>query len=131
MAIINVERKAYGRPLSTVFAPGNKGEVCEMDDESDPLLPELLIINYRYVRLFFHPPKDVFVLFSGWKDSAWTDVRSVRSGLDGEERGFRELVFGSNLIDIEQKSIPKLLVDEACTKPEPKACSIYRDLTPD
>jgi cation-transporting P-type ATPase 13A2 len=112
MAMVDVDRKPYGRPLSTVFAPGPKGETYETDEESDPLLAELRIINYRYVQLFFHPIEDGFVLFSGWKDSAWTDVRSVRYGLGSEERHFRDLVFGANLIDIEQKSIPKLLVDE-------------------
>ena len=52
------------------------------------------------------------MLCSNWKDPKWTDVRSVRGGLDGDERYRRELVFGQNQIDIQQKSIPQLLVDE-------------------
>ncbi|SPN98873.1 related to cation translocating ATPases [Cephalotrichum gorgonifer] len=112
MSILEVETRPYERPLSTVFGYTNKAMAFDADDDFDPLLPELRIISYRYVRLFFHPVKDVFVLFNGWKDPAWTDVKAARSGVDAEEKTTREVVFGSNLIDIEQKSIPKLLVDE-------------------
>lgn len=112
MSILDVETMPYGRPLSTVFGYTDKAMMFDADDDFDPLLPELRILSYRYVRLFFHPVKDVFVLFNGWKDPMWTDVKAVRSGVDAEEKGTREVVFGSNLIDIEQKSIPKLLVDE-------------------
>jgi cation-transporting ATPase 13A2 len=113
MAILDVETKPYGRPLSTVFGYTDKAMMYDVDDDFDPLLPELRILSYRYVRLFFHPVKDIFVLFNGWKDPAWTDVKEARSGVDADEKSTREVVFGSNLIDIEQKSIPKLLVDEA------------------
>lgn len=58
--------------------------------------------------------KDRFVLSNSWKDPTWTDVKSIRAGIAGEEKEMRELVFGKNLIDIEQKSIPQLLVDEVC-----------------
>ena len=72
----------------------------------------LRFLDYRYIRFCFHPLKDKFVLRSNWKDPIWTDVRSIRVGLDSDERHKREQVFGANLIDIQQKSIPQLLVDE-------------------
>ena len=50
---------------------------------------------------------------SNFKDPDWKDAKSIRVGLDSDERLKREQVFGKNLIDIEQKSIPQLLVDEA------------------
>ena len=37
----------------------------------------------------------------------------MRMGLDSDERYRREQVFGKNEIDIEQKSVSQLLVDEA------------------
>jgi hypothetical protein len=64
------------------------------------------------MRFCFHPLKDKFVLINGWKDPTWTDVKTVRAGIDGDEKEKRELVFGKNLIDIQEKSIPQLLVDE-------------------
>ncbi|OAA64618.1 p-type ATPase [Niveomyces insectorum RCEF 264] len=114
MALLDVASTPYSRPLSTVFgAPDKMSNYSTLeDDDPDPLLHDLRILNYRYVRFFFHPLRDKFVLSSGWKDPAWHDVRALRAGLDSDEKTYRELVFGANLIDIEQKSVFKLLVDE-------------------
>ena len=54
------------------------------------------------------------MLCTNWKDTKWTDVKSIRVGLDSDERYRREQVFGKNEIDIEQKSSFQLLVDEVC-----------------
>ncbi|OAQ96307.1 hypothetical protein LLEC1_00157 [Akanthomyces lecanii] len=112
LAIIDVKTQDYGRPVSTVFGASEKLLSYGLDDENDPLLEDLRTLEYRYVRFFYHPIKDKFLLSSGWKDPDWTDVRLVRSGLDGDEKAMREHIFGSNLIDIEQKSTGRLLVDE-------------------
>jgi cation-transporting ATPase 13A3/4/5 len=111
MAILNVKRQPYDRPLSTVFGAPEK-IFAQLLDDSDPIMSELQTIDYRYVRFFFHPLKDKFVVGNGWKDPTWTRVRALRAGIDGDEKDERERVFGANLIDIEQKSIPQLLVDE-------------------
>ena len=66
------------------------------------------------MRFSFHPLKDKFVLCNSWKDPAWTDVKSIRAGIDGDEKEKRERVFGKNMIDIKQKTIPQLLADEVC-----------------
>lgn len=84
----------------------------EYDEDDDPVVARLRYLDYRYIRFFFHPLKDKFVLSNSWKDPEWTDVKSIRAGLNGEERGSREVVFGKNLIEIEQKTIPQLLLDE-------------------
>ncbi|KAI0840195.1 hypothetical protein F5Y06DRAFT_263921 [Hypoxylon sp. FL0890] len=111
MAILNVHTQPYNRPLSTVFGAPEK-IFAQLLDDADPILPELRVLNYRYIRFFYHPLKDKFIISNGWKDPAWTRVRALRAGIDGEEKDHRERVFGANLIDIEQKSIPQLLVDE-------------------
>lgn len=36
----------------------------------------------------------------------------MRGGLDADDRDSRERIFGKNLIDIKQKSVPQLLADE-------------------
>lgn len=112
MAILDVNSLPYDRPLHTVFGAPDKLFSQFLDDDADPILPELRTLNYRYVRFFFHPLKDKFLICSGWKDPSWINVRGLRAGIDGAEKDQRECVFGRNLIDIEQKSIPKLLVDE-------------------
>ncbi|KAK6219620.1 ATPase [Colletotrichum tabaci] len=108
--VMDVDKKRYGRPMSTIFGSNEKDYA--MDDEYDPIIAELRMLNYRYVRLYFNQQKDRFVMFNGWVDPNWTDPRAARAGIDSDEKGVREVVFGNNLIDIEQKSIPQLLVDE-------------------
>lgn len=44
-------------------------------------------------------------------------MKSIRSGISGEEKENRELVFGNNMIDIKQKTVPQLLVDEVLYDP--------------
>jgi cation-transporting P-type ATPase 13A2 len=112
MAVLDVRSQPYDRSLSTVFGAPDKLFAQFMEDDMDPVLPELRSLNYRYVRFFFHPLKDRFVICNGWKDPSWIHARSLRAGIEGEEKDQRELVFGSNLIDIEQKSVAQLLVDE-------------------
>ena len=91
----------------------------DYDEDDDPVMGILRYLDYRYIRLVFHPLKDKFVLNSGWKDPAWIDVKSMRTGLDNDERQKREKIFGLNVIDIQQKSIPQLLVDEVLKTPLP------------
>ncbi|KAI1367396.1 hypothetical protein F5Y08DRAFT_298411 [Xylaria arbuscula] len=112
MVTLKVKRQAYDRPLSTVFGLPEKMFAQLLEDDGDPILSELQTLDYRYVRFFFHPLKDKFLVCNGWKDPNWARVRDLRSGIDGDEKDQREHVFGANIIDIEQKSIPQLLVDE-------------------
>ena len=111
-AVQNISKSSYGYSLSTVFGVTEKRGYHQYDEEDDPLLTNIRFLDYRYVRLYFHPLKDRFILCTNWKDPNWTDVKSVRVGLESDERHRREQVFGKNEIDIEQKSIPQLLIDE-------------------
>lgn len=113
MVVQDVATTTYGRSLSTVFGLPEKLHSISYDEDDDPIIEELRIVDYRYLRFAFHPLKDKFVLSNSWKDPAWTDVKTIRAGIDGEEQENRELVFGKNLIDIKEKTIPQLLVDEA------------------
>lgn len=36
----------------------------------------------------------------------------MRGGLDADDRDSREQIFGNNIVDIKQKSVSQLLVDE-------------------
>jgi cation-transporting ATPase 13A3/4/5 len=108
-----VNQQEYGRSLSTVFGDSEKMPRIDFDEEADPVIKQLRSLDYRYIRFIYHPLKDKFVLANTWKDPAWTDVAALREGLDLDERDYRELVFGRNAIDIEEKSTSQLLVDEA------------------
>ena len=103
----------YGHALSTVFGskPLNRRN-STFDEDDDPVLNEFCYLDYRYIRLCFQPFRDKFLLCSDWTDSTWTSVKAMRIGLDNEERHTREQVFDNNEIDIQEKSMPQLLVDE-------------------
>lgn len=114
----DVVKEAYGHPASTVFGLRRKtGYSFDYDEDDDPVIIHLRFLDYRYIKFCFHPSMDKFVLCSDWKDPSWVDVRSIRSGLDSDERHRRQQVFGVNQIDIEQKSIPQLLIDEVSACP--------------
>ncbi len=94
--------------------------MLDYDEDDDPVMPELRFLDYRYMRFCYHPLKDKFMICNSWKDPAWADTEASRSGIDAEEKENRELIFGKNLIEIEQKSIPQLLIDEgSATSPGP------------
>ncbi|KAF2715019.1 P-type ATPase-like protein [Pleomassaria siparia CBS 279.74] len=113
LAVQSVSQESYGRSLSTVFGDLEKRSNGDYDEDSDPVIKQLRCLDYRYIRFCYHPLKDKFVLANTWKDPAWTNTSALREGLDNEERDYRELVFGRNVIDIEEKTVGQLLVDEA------------------
>ena len=115
MTIHDVKKQRYGQSLSTVFGSQEKPTVRDYDEDEDPVITHLRCLDYRYIRFCYHPLKDKFILNDNWKDPAWTDVRAMRTGIDGDEKENRELVFGKNLIDIQEKSITQLLFDEVRT----------------
>ncbi|KAH9830068.1 putative cation-transporting ATPase [Teratosphaeria destructans] len=114
MAVQDLNTQEFGQSLSAVFGTGNdKGKYSDYDEYDDPIMDELKILDYRYIRFCYHPLKDKFVLGNTWKDPTWTDVTAVRSGIDSDEQEIREGIFGKNAIDIEQKTTGQLLLDEA------------------
>ena len=108
----------YGHVASTVFGLKEKRSYSlDYEEDDDPLMTHLRFLDYRYISFCFNPLKDKFMPCSDWKDPKWTDMKSIRAGLDSDERHKREQIFGKNQIDIQQKSIPQLLVDEVSGHP--------------
>lgn len=113
MSVQNVKESEYGHPMSTVFGRSEKRKFLDYDEDDDPVIESLRLLDYRYIRFCLHPVRNKFVLTNTWKDPTWTDTERVRAGIDSEEKETREQVFGPNAIDIEQKSTSQLLIDEA------------------
>lgn len=113
MVVQDLKKTEYGQALSSVFGAGGKGKLQDYDEYDDPILDELRILDYRYIRFCFNPIKDKFLPGNTWQDPSWTDVVAVRAGIDSDEQEIREQVFGKNVIDIEEKSTAQLLMDEA------------------
>ncbi|KAI4155425.1 MAG: hypothetical protein L6R39_001241 [Caloplaca ligustica] len=99
----DLTKEQYGYTVSTVFGSVEKRRhYVGVEEDDDPVMTTLRFLDYRYIRFCFHPLKDKFMPCSDWKDSNWTDVRRIRSGLDSDERFRREQVFGKNQIEIKQ-----------------------------
>jgi cation-transporting ATPase 13A2 len=107
-----VTSESYGHPLSTVFGATEKEAMNGYHDDDDPILDNLRFLDYRYMRLLYHPHEDKFVLNNSWWDPQWTGAKELRVGLDLDERDIRDQVFGKNIIEIQAKSILQLLLDE-------------------
>ena len=107
-----VTTEDYGHPISSVFTAPSKEKMNGHRYDEDAEMDRLRFVDYRYMRLLYHPTEDKFVLNNDWWDPQWKSVKALREGLDAEEREPREQVFGQNMIEINQKTIPELLLDE-------------------
>ncbi|KAF2862483.1 hypothetical protein K470DRAFT_255774 [Piedraia hortae CBS 480.64] len=112
MMVKEVDVGEFGRSMSAVFGHGEKSKLSGFSDFDDPIMDELRILDYRYIRFCYHPLRDRFVQGNTWKDPSWTRVENVKDGLDVDDYEHREQVFGPNMIDIEQKTTLQLLVEE-------------------
>ncbi|ODV84227.1 hypothetical protein CANARDRAFT_208586 [[Candida] arabinofermentans NRRL YB-2248] len=81
-------------------------------DQIDPVVPVLISFEYRYMKLFYDPLEDLFKLSNTWIDEKWSRYPDIKDGISEETYKSRKLIFGSNLINIKQKSIVQLLTDE-------------------
>ncbi|CAO3644376.1 unnamed protein product [Cunninghamella echinulata] len=75
-------------------------------------LQHLTLVEYRYVRLAYHPLFDKFLIIGFWKDHQWVSIKSLKLGLSTGKYIERLSVFGPNLINIHEKPITKLLTEE-------------------
>ena len=112
LTVHNISTEDYGHPISSVFTAPSKEKMNGHHYDEDAELSVLRFVDYRYMRLLYHPMEDKFVLNNNWWDPQWTSVKALREGLDAEEREPREQVFDKNMIEIQQKTIPELLLDE-------------------
>lgn len=140
--ILRPQREFYGGTIGSVFSVEQlKEELNITNDDSpgsqrylnmDEKLNHLILVEYRYIRLAFHPLLQRFLIVGYgsmnhtgcghishlvyytrfWKDSQWTSVKSIKSGLTTEKYFQRLCAFGPNLINIREKPTTKLLTDE-------------------
>lgn len=110
VSVHTIVEKPYGAYLSSLFETGRRSEDPEDDD---PVLDTIRYMDYRYVRFVWNPASHRFILYNNYKDPAWRGTAKVcRGGLGDDSKDRRLSLFGSNLIDIAEKTIPQLLVDE-------------------
>ncbi|KAF3935735.1 hypothetical protein ABW19_dt0209217 [Dactylella cylindrospora] len=114
-SIHQIKKRSYGMTLSTVFGQPSEKAIAAAEaaeEDEDPIITYLRYLDYRYIRFCYNPVEDKFMLTNKWKDPDWENIRSAREGVDSDQRDQRASVFGSNVIDIEEKSTMNLFLDE-------------------
>ncbi|GJJ06581.1 hypothetical protein Clacol_000774 [Clathrus columnatus] len=128
--LIRLEKLLYPYPITTIFSElrvltpyvedpplllpspttsrNNKAHL--INELSTPLA--LTVVDYRYTRYILNPETGLFGTIKDWRDSQWRSISEVRNGLKSPTRRQRSVLFGSNLIDIQDKSAISLLLDE-------------------
>ena len=81
-------------------------------DDIDPIVPILISFEYRYMTLFYDPLDDLFKLSNSWIDEKWCHYPDIKDGITESNYRCRKMIFGDNIIEIKEKSVLKLLVDE-------------------
>ncbi|KAF9913042.1 hypothetical protein EC991_005910 [Linnemannia zychae] len=116
LAMESVFTKYYGGPIDSVFSP-EQMEKTE-DDESynetviTGTLHDMRYFDYQYIRFIFNPSAQAFMQNSQWKDPDWSNAANCERGIGRETHQERTMVFGHNLIDVQEKTIGQLLVQE-------------------
>ncbi|KAJ1965508.1 hypothetical protein GGI12_000730, partial [Dipsacomyces acuminosporus] len=111
ISIEEVRRRFYGGTLESIF--GSLTRTGPLQDHKDDVVNNLSMFSHRYYRFIYHPYLEKFLPNTCWMDSLWTrSPASIRSGLAYDVKTLRSTIFGENSIDIEEKSVVKLLFDE-------------------
>lgn len=110
--------------------PSNSPSKVNRDVESqDDILGTLQFVDYRYSRFALDPRTGLFCVIRSWsftvqlckatdllrrywRDPSWTGISSVQDGLPEAMRLQRLLLFDKNEINIQEKSVFSLLVEE-------------------
>ena len=50
--------------------------------------------------------------YSYWKDLSWTSSKILKKGITRDVHNERKIIFGPNMIDVQEKSTLQLLIDE-------------------
>ncbi|GAA5795327.1 hypothetical protein HPULCUR_000683 [Helicostylum pulchrum] len=116
-------RELYGGTIGSIFSLDQiKEEILLYNDinaedarhllNMDQQVNRLMLVEYRYIRLAFHPILHKFLIIGFWKDQSWNTTKNFKLGLSSEKYHSRLSVFGPNLIHIREKPTVKLLTDE-------------------
>ncbi|CAO1631581.1 unnamed protein product [Sympodiomycopsis kandeliae] len=75
-------------------------------------LMDLTMMSYRYTRFFLHPPTGRWRMIKDWRDPMWGAGANVADGISWDAEKDRTALFGRNEIEIEDKGVIRLLIDE-------------------
>lgn len=111
--VIPINRQWYNRSLSTVMNIPHLDDInnhYDLNVNLNPNIPILISFEYRYLKFFYSPVEDIFKTNTNWCDFDW--LNKPKDGLTKDSYEDRFLVFNKNSLELKEKSIKNLLVDE-------------------
>ncbi|KAF9381204.1 hypothetical protein CPC16_009960 [Podila verticillata] len=117
MATEFIFTKYYGGPIDSVFSPdqlerAQDDDVSFEDTVATGILHDMRYFDYQYIRFIYNPMVQQFMQNSKWKDPDWSSIGNCERGIGRETHQERTMVFGQNLIDVQEKTVGQLLVQE-------------------
>ncbi|EGW33290.1 uncharacterized protein SPAPADRAFT_55183 [Spathaspora passalidarum NRRL Y-27907] len=103
LQIVSINRQRFEDVLSNFMT--NEGE-------ANPVVPYIHSFTYRYIKFFYNPLEDIFKTNSNWFDNRWLNFKTTKDGISHQTHQQRVEIFGENKIEIVDKSVGQLLVDE-------------------
>ena len=112
LTVTEVHRQWYNRPLSTIMNVPHLhvSSSDELHVNLDPVMPILISMEYRYLKFYYTPVEDIFKTNTNWVDHQW--LHHSKDGLSTDQYDDRSLVFNQNTLDIKERPISQLLVEE-------------------
>ncbi|KAG0284884.1 hypothetical protein BGZ96_010787 [Linnemannia gamsii] len=116
LAMESVFTKYYGGPIDSVFSPKQMEKPEDDESYNDTVttgtLHDMRYFDYQYIRFIYNPSAQAFMQNSQWKDPDWNMAANCERGVGRETHQERTMVFGLNLIDVKEKTVGQLLVQE-------------------
>ncbi|EJD02982.1 Ca-transporting ATPase [Fomitiporia mediterranea MF3/22] len=113
ISLFTVKTLDYPFAPSTVFSTKTGLDSTTDSNGKEPeVLSTLKVVDYRYLRFALDIRTGLFSAVSDWRDPSWTGIPAVQKGLEDSEHEQRLMLFGPNMIDIEEKSASSLLIEE-------------------
>ncbi|KAF9206414.1 hypothetical protein BGZ49_002505 [Haplosporangium sp. Z 27] len=119
IVMVPIFTKYYGGPIDSVFSPEQMEKSGEGNDDTSfdetvttGTLHDMRYFDYQYIRFIYNPTVQLFMQNSYWKDPDWSNAVNCERGIGRETYQERTMVFGQNIIDVQEKTIGQLLVQE-------------------
>ncbi|EGF82694.1 hypothetical protein BATDEDRAFT_9533 [Batrachochytrium dendrobatidis JAM81] len=108
-----VRKATFAGKLSSAFPQHFDPSLPVSQIPQDILLSYLMYFEYRYFKFILDPVSGKFLPNYIWRDPKWQSVNYITSNRDSNLEISRKVtLFGSNTINIKEKSTFRLLVDE-------------------
>ncbi|CCJ31395.1 unnamed protein product [Pneumocystis jirovecii] len=110
--VLKIKKEDRGELIFTIYEGFQNPYDFQTKNESSETTP-FTYIDYRYLRFIYYPKEQKFIPTYSWKDPLFMlPIEDISKGLSTRARDDREVIFGKNQMDIQEKSVIRLLIDE-------------------